>query len=70
MISSGVVLTGGGALLKGLDRLISEETGMPVIIAEDPLDCVAKGAGLVLDHFDKLGDVLDRGLGRTYERDF
>ncbi|WP_077532757.1 rod shape-determining protein [Massiliimalia massiliensis] len=70
VISSGVVLTGGGALLKGLDRLISEETGMPVIIAEDPLDCVAKGAGLVLDHFDKLGDVLDRGLGRTYERDF
>ena len=68
IINSGVVLTGGGALLRGLDRLIAEETGMPVVIAEEPLDCVAKGAGMVLDHFDKLGEVLDRGLNRTFER--
>ena len=58
VIDQGVTLTGGGALLRGLDKLINEETGMPVNIAEDPLDCVAKGAGSVLDHFDKLGDVL------------
>ena len=68
IINSGVTLTGGGALLLGLDRLIAEETGMPVLIAEESLDCVAKGAGMVLDHFDKLGEVLDRGLGRTFER--
>ena len=58
VIDQGVTLTGGGALLRGLDKLINEETGMPVNIAEDPLDCVAKGAGSVLDHFDRLGDVL------------
>ncbi len=58
VIDQGVTLTGGGALLRGLDKLINEETGMPVHIAENPLDCVAKGAGSVLDHFDKLGDVL------------
>ena len=58
VIDQGVTLTGGGALLRGLDKLINEETGMPVNIAEDPLDCVAKGAGSVLDHFEKLGDVL------------
>lgn len=58
VIDQGVTLTGGGALLSGLDILISKETGMPVNIAEDPLDCVAKGAGAVLDNFEKLGDVL------------
>lgn len=58
VIDQGVTLTGGGALLSGLDILISRETGMPVHIAEDPLDCVAKGTGQVLDNFSKLGDVL------------
>lgn len=58
VIDKGVTLTGGGALLAGLDVLISKETGMPVNIAEDPLDCVAKGTGAVLDNFEKLGDVL------------
>ena len=58
VIDQGVSLTGGGALLSGLDILISRETGMPVHIAEDPLDCVAKGTGQVLDNFSKLGDVL------------
>ncbi len=45
----GMVLTGGGALLKDLDRLLMEETGLPVIVAEDPLTCVARGGGKALD---------------------
>ena len=49
---SGIVLTGGGALLRDIDRLISEETGLPVIIAEDPLTCVARGGGRVLQMLD------------------
>lgn len=49
----GMVLTGGGALLKDLDRLLMEETGLPVIIAEDPLTCVARGGGMALEKMDK-----------------
>jgi rod shape-determining protein MreB len=48
-------LTGGGALLKDIDRLISEETGLPVYIAEDPLTCVARGGGMVLEMLDSKG---------------
>ena len=58
IISSGITLTGGGALLKGLDKLINQETGIDVYIAENPLDCVANGTGHVLDNMDILGDVL------------
>ncbi len=50
----GIMLTGGGALLEGLDRLIARETGMPVHIAENPLDCVAIGTGKALDSIDIL----------------
>ena len=53
---SGIVLTGGGALLTGLNKLIQEETGIPVIIADDPLTCVARGGGLVLEMIDKKGE--------------
>lgn len=53
---SGLVLTGGGALLKELDRLLSNETGLPVIVAEDPLTCVARGGGRALEIMDDLGD--------------
>ncbi|OMP67545.1 rod shape-determining protein [Domibacillus epiphyticus] len=50
IMDRGIVLTGGGALLRNLDKVISKETNMPVIIAENPLDCVAVGTGLALDH--------------------
>ncbi|WP_313801085.1 rod shape-determining protein [Cytobacillus sp.] len=52
IMDRGIVLTGGGALLRNLDRVISEETSMPVLIAENPLDCVAIGTGKALDHID------------------
>ena len=48
----GLVLTGGGALLRDLDKLISEESGLPVIVAEDPLTCVARGGGKALEMID------------------
>ena len=51
----GMVLTGGGALLKDLDRLLMEETGIPVIIADDPLTCVARGGGKALEMIDVHG---------------
>lgn len=50
---SGIVLTGGGALLRDLDRLLSEETGLPVIISEDPLTCVARGGGRAMEMMDR-----------------
>ena len=58
IIDRGITLTGGGAMLRGLDKLICAETGIDVYIAENPLDCVANGTGYVLDHMDTLKDVL------------
>ncbi len=50
---TGIVLTGGGALLRGLDKLLSTETGLPVVVAEDPLTCVARGGGKALELMDQ-----------------
>ena len=50
-----MVLTGGGALLRNLDRLLMEETGIPVVVAEDPLTCVARGGGKAREMIDMHG---------------
>jgi len=52
---TGMVLTGGGALLRDLDVLLQEETGLPVIVADDPLTCVARGGGKAMDMMDREG---------------
>ena len=57
VVDRGIVLSGGGALLEHLDVLIREETGVPVLIAEDPLSCVAIGAGKALDELDLLREI-------------
>ena len=52
-----MMLTGGGALLRDLDRLLAEETGLPVLVAEDPLTCVVRGCGIALDQMERLGSI-------------
>ncbi|KXG43057.1 rod shape-determining protein [Tepidibacillus decaturensis] len=56
IMDRGIVLTGGGALLRNLDRLLSDETGMPVVVADNPLDCVAIGTGKSLEHMHLFKD--------------
>ena len=58
IMEKGIVLAGGGALINNLDKLLSEKTGMPVYVAENPLDCVVKGTGKTLEDLDKLKNVL------------
>lgn len=58
IMEKGIVLTGGGALIRNLDKLLSEKTRMPVYVAEDPLDCVVKGTGKTLEDLEKLKRVL------------
>jgi rod shape-determining protein MreB len=53
----GMVLTGGGALLRDIDRLLMEETGLPVICAEDPLTCVVRGSGLALEQMERVSSI-------------
>ncbi len=53
----GMVLTGGGALLRDIDRLLMEETGLPVVVAEDPLTCVVRGCGKALENIDRLSSI-------------
>ncbi len=57
IVDRGIVLTGGGALLKNLDRLIREESGLPITVTEDPLSTVAKGSGMALDNIEMLRQV-------------
>jgi len=60
ILERGIILTGGGALLRGLDRRLREETNLPVNVADDPLTCVARGAGKVLENFAQYFKVLER----------
>ena len=58
IMEKGIVLAGGGALIRNLDKLISTETGMPVYVAEEPLDCVVRGTGKTLEDLERLKTVL------------
>ena len=58
IVEKGIVLAGGGALIKNLDKLLSQRTGMPVYIAENPLECVVKGSGKTLEDLERLKNVL------------
>ena len=64
ILQSGIILTGGGALFNGLDKLIERETGVKVIIADNPVECVAKGAGMALDYLDGV----ELTFGRFYKK--
>ena len=57
IVDKGVVLTGGGALLKNMDTLLREETGLPVMVSDDPISAVVLGSGKTLDHIDLLKEV-------------
>jgi rod shape-determining protein MreB len=57
IVDRGIVLAGGGALLRNLDQLLREETGLPIIVADSPLTCVVLGSGMALDELDLLKDV-------------
>jgi rod shape-determining protein MreB and related proteins len=58
IVDRGIVMTGGGALIRGLDQLLSQETGLPIHVDEDPLTCVVRGTGRILDDFEKYRSVL------------
>ncbi len=60
LFENGIVLTGGGALIKGLDVLLSQETGLPIHVDEDPLTCVVRGTGQILERFDRYRCVLSK----------
>ena len=57
IMEKGIILAGGGALIQNLDKLLIDNTGMPVYVAEEPLNCVVRGSGKTLDDIDKLKSV-------------
>jgi len=65
LADNGMVLTGGGALLKNLDLLMEEQLGIPVRVADDPLTTVARGTAICLEHLSQWKDSLDDGLSGT-----
>ena len=58
IVDRGIIMTGGGALIRGLDILLAQETGLPIHVDEDPLTCVVRGAGRILDDYEKYRSVL------------
>jgi rod shape-determining protein MreB len=60
ILARGIVLTGGGAMLRGMDKRLRQETNLPVNVAEDPLTCVVRGTGKVLEDFVRYSKVLER----------
>ncbi len=58
IMEKGIILAGGGALIQNLDKLLSRQTGMPVFVAEQPLDCVVRGTGKTLEDLERLKTVL------------
>jgi rod shape-determining protein MreB len=71
LMEMGICLAGGGALLKGLDRRLTDELHVRVWVAEDPMSCVARGAGMVLEDYDHLSRLLvglERGSARSQTR--
>jgi rod shape-determining protein MreB len=58
IVDRGIVMTGGGAMIRGLDRLLSHETNLPIHVDEEPLTCVVRGAGRILDDVPKYRNVL------------
>jgi len=66
IMDKGIILTGGGSLLKGFDKLLSRETQIPVFLADRPLSCVAQGTGQALEQIDKIDDMLYTGDDISY----
>jgi len=61
-LKNGIVLCGGGALLRGLDELLEKETGVAVTVADDPLTCVARGLGQMIDDFEAHRELIETPL--------